>query len=109
MQTINVEPKIPISLNRIIEYILDNLGEEMPALVRECDHKISTELYSYTKEIIEELRVKDESANLLDEKATEIMETKDSKLLDNICEANITYLETGIHIGANLLWQLLDI
>lgn len=117
MQTINAETKVPISLNRIIDYILDNLEEDRPAFVQGCDHKISKELYGYTKKILEmakenrpDIPLDEGVKNIpLDEKVTEAVETKASKLLDGICEANGAYLEAGIHIGANLLWQLLDI
>lgn len=117
MQTINAETKVPISLNRIIDYILDNLEEDTPAFVQGCDHKISKELYGYTKKILEMAKEngpdtpldKDVTEILLEEKVTEIVENKASKLLDGICEANGAYLEAGIHIGANLLLQLLDI
>lgn len=34
---------------------------------------------------------------------------KSGELLDTICEVDSAYLEAGIHIGANLLWQLLDL
>lgn len=108
MQTINVEPKVPISLDRIIAYILDNMEEKTPAFIRNCDQKISAELHSYTKKILEQTE-ENESDVLLNAKVTEIVETKSAGLLDNICEANSAYFEAGVHIGANLLWQLLDL
>lgn len=46
---------------------------------------------------------------VISEKVAEIVETKSGELLDSICEAHSAYLEAGIHIGANLLWQLLDL
>lgn len=108
MQTINVESKVPISLDRIIDYILDNLEEQTPAFVRECDQKVSQELHAYTKDIMaqDNINVPD---IVISEKVAEIVETKSGALLDSICEANSAYLEVGVHIGANLLWQLLDL
>lgn len=108
MQTINVEPKVPISLDQIIEYILDNLEEKTPAFIRDCDHQVDVELHDYTK-VVMTLAKGDQSDILSNEQVTEIVETKAPKLLDGICVARNAYLEAGIHIGANLLWQLLDL
>lgn len=108
MQTINVEPKVPISLDQIIEYILDNLEEKTPAFVRDCEYRVDVELHDYTKEIMMLAKVGG-SDILSNEQVTEIVESKAPKLLDGICVARNAYLEAGIHIGANLLWQLLDL
>ena len=108
MQTINVEPKVSVSLDQIIEYILDNLEEKTPAFVRGCDHQVDIELQDYTK-VVMALAKGNEPNILSNEQVTEIVETKAPKLLDGICAARNAYLEAGIHIGANLLWQLLDL
>lgn len=108
METINMEPKVSISLNRLIEYMLDNLEERTPAFIRDCDHKVDTELFDYTKKAI--ILAKGNALDgLLDEQVAEIVETKAPKLLDSVCAARNAYLEAGIHIGANLLRQLLDL
>lgn len=108
MQTINVEPKVPISLDQIVEYILDNLEEKTPTFVRDCDHRVDIELQDYTK-VVMALAKGNQSDILSNEQMTEIVEAKAPKLLDGICAARNAYLEAGIHIGANLLWQLLDL
>ena len=108
MQTINVEPKVPINLDQIVEYILDNLEEKTPAFVRDCDYRVDIELQDYTKVVIA-LAKGNQSDTMPNEQVTEIVEAKAPKLLDGICAARNAYLEAGIHIGANLLWQLLDL
>ena len=108
MQTINVEPKVSINLDQIVEYILDNLEEKTPAFVRDCDHQVDVELHDYTKLVIA-LAKGNQLDTMPNEQVAEIVEAKAPKLLDGICAAHNAYLEAGIHIGANLLWQLLDL
>ena len=107
MQTIKKETKVPVSLNKIIEFMLDNMEETMPEAVKESNRMVETELSSYTKKVMEHYWETD-TDTITPEKVAETVETDACSLLDSICASNSQYLAHGVKIGAHLLWQLLE-
>lgn len=105
MQSIKKESKVPVSLNKIIEFMLDNMEETMPEASKESNRKVETELHSHTRKVMERYW-KNEAHTLTPEKIAETVETDACSLLDSICASNSQYLVQEVKIGAHLLWQL---
>lgn len=85
-----------ISLDAIIEYVLDEESGETPKFVRDCERMIKHELLDYTQKN----RQSDGDEVFVEENAGE--------LLDSICKVNRTYMKMGMKLAAGMIFQLME-
>lgn len=86
-----------ISLDSVIQNILDNMGGDMPPFMDKCEKDIMGEIEDYTREVMRQNG----------KNATRIAEDHAGGLLDSICMANHKYFKLGMKAGASLILQLL--
>lgn len=92
-----------VTLDAIIENILDNLQEPVPTFLMDCEKNIEKGIEKYTKHI--SCKIQNDSACNI----SSVSEEHIGNLLDSICESNHIYFQTGMKMGAALLKQLLDL
>lgn len=98
MSVANMELQKIISLDVIMEGILDNMEEHMLPFIKECEKDIRVKLNDYTGKAISEH----------DKDIMQIAESYANDLLNSVCAANHKYFEIGMKVGASLLLQLLN-
>lgn len=103
MPTKNNELYGSLSLDAIIETILDKMHEHTPSFIMETEKNTEREIEEYTKCIAQQYLPQ----NNFD--VIPIIESCAGGLIDSICESNRTHFETGMKMGAVLLLQLLDL
>lgn len=92
-----------LSLDAIVETILDKMHEHTPSFLMETEKNTEREIEEYTKRITRQFLPK----NNLD--VIPMVESNAGGLVDSICGANRAHFETGMKVGAVLLMQLLGL
>lgn len=92
-----------LSLDAIIEYVLDAESGETPKFVRDCERKVKDGLLGYTRKIrqsdAERMAAGGEEETFVEENAV--------NLLDSICQSNRTYMKMGMKLAAGMIFQLM--
>lgn len=94
-----------VSLDDIIEYVLDDESGESPKFVRDCERKVKNELLGYTRKI---RRSDSEIMAEGEEEETFFVEENAGELLDSISGVNRTYMKMGMKLAAGMIFQLME-